>query len=126
MNKKRVSRLDVKKAVLTDKRFRELFPELQEDISKILSNPSCACNISHYDKFFKYKDRLALYFQDWEIKSPQEEAIEDSQNQWSVVNCNINELEDVLNSLHKNGRSQVAIARYEDQITLVVNNMGVW
>jgi hypothetical protein len=124
MSKRRLSRLDVKHAILTDKRFRELFPELQEDIAKVLHNPSCACNIPIYDQFFKYKDRLAKYFTDKEIKSPQEEAEEENINHWNVVNCKADELEEVLNGLHKIGRIQLAIARYQDEITLVTNSAG--
>ena len=124
MSKTRLSRLEIKRATLSDRRFRELFPELKDDIAKVLSNPSCGCNIPIYDKFYKFKDRLAQYFTDKEIKSPQEEAIEENQNFWSVTNCKASELEDILNKMHKIGRIQLSIARYEDEVTLVTNSIG--
>lgn len=125
MNKRRLSRLDIKHAILTDGRFRELFPEIKEDIAKVINNPSCACNIPIYDQFFKFKDRLAKYFSNKEIQSPQEEVQELNQNHWNVINCKVEELENVLNQMHKIGRVQIAIARYEDQVTIVVNDPGI-
>lgn len=123
--KKRLSRLDIKQAILTDSRFRELFPELKSDIQKVLNNPSCACNAPIYDNFFKYKDRLTDYFKGKEIKSFKEQATEDSQNHWNVINCKIDELEAVLNKLHKFGRIQIAAARYQDEVTVIVNDLGI-
>jgi hypothetical protein len=125
MTKKRLTRLDIKHAILTDGRFRDLFPELKEDIAKVLNNPSCACNIPIYEEFFRFKDRLGKYFSSKEIKSPKEEVEEDNQNHWSVINCHVDELEGVLNKMHKVGRQQIAVARYEDEITLVVNDLGI-
>lgn len=123
--KKQLTRLEVKHAILSDGRFRELFPELKDEIAKVISNPSCACNVPHYDKFFYYKDRLAKYFSGREVVSPKEEVEEANQNHWTVTNCSINELEDMLNKMHKLGRVQVAVARYQDQVTVVVNDMGI-
>ena len=125
MTKRRLSRLEIKNAVLNDKRFRDLFPELQEDIAKVIGNPSCACNVPIYDKFFKHKDRLVKYFSNREIKNPVEEVKETNQNHWSVYNCNVEEIEEVLNKMHKHGRHQIAIARYEDEVTIIVNSLGI-
>ena len=122
---KQLTRNDIKKAILSDSRFRDLFPELKDDFAKVLSNRSCACNIPVYDACFRFKDRLSQYFTNKEIKSPQEEAVEDNTNNWSVTNCKASELEGVLNKMHKIGRIQLAIARYEDEITLVTNSIGV-
>lgn len=124
-SKKRLSRLSIKHAILTDFRFRDLFPELKKEITEVLNNPSCACNVPIYDMFFRYKDRLAKYFSNYEIKSPQEEAEELNRNHWNVINCKTNELEEVLNKLHKVGRVQIAVARYEDDLTVIVNDTGV-
>ena len=77
-----------------------------------------------YGILMKYKDRLKEYFGDVEIKSPQEEAAETSQNHWKVINCKAEELEEILNKLHKIGRVQLAVARYEDEVTLIVNEIG--
>jgi len=123
--KTRLSRLEIKHAILTDGRFRKLFPELNEDILKVLNDPSCGCNVPVYDKFFKYKNRLAKYFSKRDIKSPEEEVQEMNQNNWNVINCKADELEEVLNKLHKVGRPQLAVARYEDKITVIINEPGV-
>jgi len=125
MGSKRLTRLDIKHAILSNVKFRELFPELEKEIKEVISNPSCPCHIPTYDLFFRYKDRLQQYFSMKEIKSPQEEAEDESQNNWSVINCKAHELEDVLNKLHKQGRLQIAIARFENEITLVVNSLGI-
>lgn len=125
MSKKTLTRLEIKQAILTDGRFRELFPELSDDIRKILNNPGCACNAPMLDKFFKYKDRLLEYFSNRDIKSPQEQVQEDNQNHWTVINCKVEELESVLNKLHKFGRKQIAVARYENDLTVIVNDMGI-
>lgn len=113
---KKLGILDVKQAILGDSRFRELFPELKEDFDKILNNPSCACNKKMYHKVFEYKDRLKKYFPDREIAKPENKP----QNYWSVINCKAIELQKILNNLHKHGRKQIAIARYEDQLTVVI------
>lgn len=127
MTKRPLTRLDIKQAILTDHRFRELFPELNEDIAKVIQNPSCGCNIPIYDSFFKYKDRLKKYFSLLEVKEDSERPNKnfDSQNRWNIINCKASELEDVLNKLHKIGRVQIAVARYEDEVTVVVNDSGV-
>lgn len=125
MNKKSLSRLEVKQAVLNDQRFRNLFPELKDTIRKIIEDPSCACNIKLLDKFFKYKKRLGEYFSNRAIKTPEEEKRELEQNHWSVFNCKADELEKMLNKMHKIGRKQIAVARYEDEVTVIVNDLGV-
>ena len=122
---KKLTRLEIKKAILSHAAFRDLFPELKDDFAKLLQNPGCSCGIQIIDKTFKYKSRLAEYFKDVEIKSPQEEAEDSSQNNWNVINCHIDELETVLNSFHKVGRVQLAVARFEDQCTLIVNSLGI-
>ena len=124
MTKKNLTRLEIKQAILTDGRFRDLFPELKSDISKVLNDPSCGCNVPIYNKFFQFKDRLKKYFSSREIKTPEEMTKEEVQNHWSVINCKANELEGILNRLHKHGFPQLAIARYEDEITVIVNEPG--
>ena len=43
-------------------------------------------------------------------------------NDWQVINCSIHELHERLKSLGP-GRKQLDIARYEDQVTVVVNHL---
>ena len=45
-----------------------------------------------------------------------------SQNNFSIINCSITELESKLRSLSP-GRKQIAISRYEDQVTVVINEL---
>ena len=123
MTKKKLSRLEIKQAILTDGRFRELFPELKSDIHKVLNDPSCGCNVPIYNKFFQFKDRLAKYFSTRDIKEP-DEPVEPNQNHWNVINCKASELEGILNQLHKLGHPQLAVARYEDEVTVIVNEPG--
>ena len=90
----KVSLLDVKKAILNDGRFRELFPELQEDFNAILDDPGCSCHTGKYKKVFKYKDRLKAYFPTKTIES--DNIPKSIVNHWSVINCTIDELENKL------------------------------
>lgn len=121
--KRKLGVLDVKQAIF-DERFQKLFPELSEDINKVLKDPGCACNRSIYLKFFEYKDRLQSFFPNRIIESIEEEKTKLAENHWNVINCNINELESKLRKLPP-GRKQLAVARYEDQVTVIVNHLDV-
>lgn len=120
---RKLSILDVKQAIY-DERFQRLFPELKEDIDKIIKDPTCSCNRSMYLKFFAYPDRLEKFFPNRIINSIEEEEVKSSQNHWLVINCKVTELEEKLRKLPP-GNKQIAVARYEDQITVIVNNIGV-
>ena len=104
------------KSALMDARFREMLPEsLNEDVAKFLRNPGCGCNAPIYRKILQScPDQVKKYFPTKEYISPEEEDEKLSRNTWSVINCHIDELESKMKSLHKVGRKQVAIARYED------------
>jgi hypothetical protein len=45
-----------------------------------------------------------------------------AKNNFSIINCSIGELEDRMKTLAA-GRKQIAIARYEDQVTVIVNEL---
>jgi hypothetical protein len=125
MNRK-LGILEVKQAFLSDIRFRELFPELKAEMDEALRNPTCACNRKLYDKFFEFSDRLRQYFPNRQIESTQEHVDTLAKNNWFVINCTINELESRLKRLPP-GRKQIALSRYQDQITAVINELdGVW
>jgi hypothetical protein len=112
---------DVKLA-LKDKRFRDSLPtSFKEDILKWEKNPGCGCNIPLYKKIIlDAKDQLKNYYPDKVV------IIESSDikqiNNFYVINCSILELEKNLKSLSP-GRKQVAIARYEDQVTVLINDL---
>lgn len=123
--KKKVTIHDIKQALL-DERFRSSLPEeLTEDVQKFLKNPGCACNHPIYLKVIqKARNQIIDYFPTME--TPQEDEIQKteklSKNNWQVINCHIDELSKELKSL-KSGRKQLDIARWQDQVTVVVNHI---
>src|SRR5579859_6211407 len=116
-----VGLMDIK-AALNDDRFRKLFPELTHEIDKYLKEPKCgACSVPVAREIMnRFPDRVEEYFPGRKVVKPDEEAAKLSENNWSVINCNIKDLEAKLRAL-PTGRKQLAIARYEDQVTVVVN-----
>lgn len=117
--------MEVKQA-LRDHRFREsLGIEYKEDLQKYLQNPSCACNLPLYKKIMsEAKDELQAYYPNRSVADLEAEAMKLAENNWSVINCHISELESKLIKLPP-GRKQLAIARHEDQVTVVVNELDV-
>lgn len=128
--KKRVTVHDIKQALL-DERFRaSLPPELTEDVQKFLKNPGCACNHPIYlNVLRKATKQIATYYPAKEEPDPvaMEKEIEKlSKNEWQVINCSIHELVDQLRKLGP-GRKQIEIARWQDQVTVIVNHLeGVY
>jgi hypothetical protein len=122
---KPITLLDVKQA-LRDSRFRDsLPPEFGEDIIKYVQNPGCACNFPLYKKIFKdAQTQLKAYFPGRELSDIDEETRKLAENHWTVLNCHKDELEEKLRKLPP-GRKQLAIARYEDQVTVVINELDI-
>ena len=120
---KMITLLDIKQA-LKDSRFRDtLPPNLIDEVQKFLKNPGCACNMPLYRKILsECSDQIKQYFPNREITDIKEEVKKLSENKFSVINCSIDELENKLRKLG-NGRKQIAIARYEDQVTVIVNDL---
>lgn len=119
--KKKLSILEVKQALL-DSRFRETLPDsLTTDVQKFLNNPGCSCNHPIYRKVIQEAQKqLADYFP---LKDTLvEEEKEQSKNEWQVINCTISELQKQLRSLPP-GKKQLEIARYQDQVTVVINHL---
>lgn len=123
MNK--ISLLEVKQA-LRDGRFRSSLPqELQPDMEKYLQNPGCACNTKFYRRILQEcKKQLVAYFPGKEIEDVDEELLKLAENNWTVFSCHIGELENKLRKLPR-GRKQIAVARWEDQVTVIVNDLEV-
>ena len=113
------------KLALKDQRFRNSLPkDLEGEVNQFLNNPGCACNVPLYRKILKdCGDQLEKYYPNSEL-----EKVEDiknvAENQWTVINCNINELESRLRKLGP-GRKQLDMARYEDQITVIINELDM-
>lgn len=117
--------LDVKKA-LRDSRFRDSLPEnFAEDLNKYLQNPGCACNLPIFKKVMtEAKENLQAYFPNRPVANLEEEAKKVAQNNFSVINCKANELQERLRKLPP-GRKQIAVARYEDEVTVIVNELDL-
>ena len=132
-NKVPISVLDVKTA-LKDESFRTTLPEsLNEDVQKFLGNPNCSCNLKIYQKLMaEAKDQLAKYFPDKFVpnadqiapNSPlaQPDVRKLAQNRFSVINCTVFDLEERMQKLPP-GRKQITITRWEDQVTVLVNEL---
>ena len=115
--------LDVKQAML-DPRFQKSLPEsILPDLQKFIKNPGCACNAPIYRKILKEcPDLLRKYFPTKEYEDPKVEVAEMAKNSWRVINCDTRDLEHQLRMLPP-GRKQIAVARYEDKITVVINEL---
>ncbi len=125
MKKQKIKLVDVKQALLDD-RFRATLPnELTNDVQKFLQNPGCACNHPIYRKVMKLAGKqLVDYFPTKEPTNPDEIPEKLSRNEWTVINCNINELASKLRKLGP-GRKQIDVSRFEDQVTVVINELDI-
>lgn len=121
----KVSIQEVKEA-LRDSKFRlSLPPELKEDVKKYERNPSCPCNMDVYRNILKYGvKQLKEYYPEKEVVNPDTELPPLQENRWTVINCTVYELEDHLKKAGV-GRKQIFVARYEDQATLIINDLDV-
>ena len=120
MMKNKITLLDIKHA-MRDSKFRDnLPPEFNEDMQKYLKNPNCQpCNTNLYAKILKEcKKQIQEYYPGKEISSLDEEL--EQANHWMVFSCGINELEQKLKKLSPLPK-QIVMARWQDQITVVVN-----
>lgn len=117
--------MEVKQA-LRDKRFRDSLPsEFNDVMQKYLQNPGCACNVPIYKKIMTdAKEQLQIYYPNRSIANLDEDAQKLSENHFSVINCHIDELEEKLRKLPK-GRKQIAVTRYEDVVTVVINELDL-
>lgn len=117
--------MDIRMA-LTDDRFRGLFPELQHEIDRYLKEPKCgACAVPVVKEILnKYPERVEKYFPNRKVVRPADEATTLGENNFTVINCKITELEDKLRRLPP-GRKQIAVTRYENEVTVIVNELAV-
>lgn len=124
MQKTKIKLNDVKQALL-DERFRESLPEsFQDDIKSFMKNPGCSCNHPFYKKIIlEAPEFLAKYYPNKLKINPEEIEKEISQtptNEWLVINCSVDELSSKLKKLPP-GRMQLEMARYQDQVTVVIH-----
>jgi hypothetical protein len=124
--KRRISIHEIKQALL-DQRFRDSLPsDLSEDVQKFLKNPGCVCNHPIYLKVMrKATKQISEYFPQKEVPDADQVEAEMeklAKNEWQVINCHISELGEELRKLGA-GRKQLDIARWQDQVTVVVNHL---
>jgi hypothetical protein len=125
MSSQKITLQDVKKA-LKDSRFRLNLPkEMEPDINEFLNNPGCACHAPLYRKIIKdCRDQLSRYFPGMKVPEHDEDIKRLAENHWTVINCRVDELESKLANLGP-GRKQLDVARWEDQVTVVVNELDI-
>ena len=128
-----ISVIDVKNA-LKDENFRNTLPEsLKDPVQKFLSNPNCSCNLKIYQQILsEAKEQITSYYPDKSYVNPEEQAKVQAQvaeqtkrlapNNFKVINCSIGELEETMKKLPA-GRKQVTLARWEDQVTVLINEL---
>lgn len=142
---KKIGLMEVKQA-LKDGRFRDQLPiELREDVAKFLQNPGCPCNKPTFKKVLKIAGRQLLdyYGTEAELDENLETAAPELDNtpmpnglyseapknpfdyefNYMVINCHVNELAKKLSELPKDSPKQISVARYEDQITCIINEL---
>ena len=123
---KKITPLDVKHA-LKDERFRDKLPEsLKSGADKFMKDPGCACHHKFIKQVLKEaKEQLLEYYPvASEITDPDKELEKLAKNNWRVINCHIDELESKLQALPY-GRKQLDIARWQDQVTIVINELEI-
>jgi hypothetical protein len=121
----KITLLDIKHA-LQDARFRKTLPDsMEKELLEYNKNRNCPCNTKLYRRIIKEaKQQLKAYFPGREVINEEEEIKKLAENHWIVINCHINELEKKLKKLPP-GRKQVEVARYEDQVTAIINEIDV-
>jgi hypothetical protein len=70
------------------------------------------------------KDQLQKYYPNLEVPDQEEELKKLADNNWRVINCHVDELEKKLSKLGP-GRKQLDVARWEDQVTVVINELDI-
>ena len=120
---KKIGLAEVKQA-LKDNRFRESLPEeLKPGLIEYLNNPGCLCNVPFYRRILKEaQDVLKRFYPGREVVNEEEEVAKLAQNHWTVINCKAENLEKELKRLPP-GRKQLAVTRYEDEVTVIVNEL---
>jgi len=118
-------RIQEVKQALRDPEFRKkLPPEFKDDLQKYEQNPGCLCNLPIYMKVLKAASKeLMEYFPGMTVEK-EEEIVKLAKNNFTVMNCHVDELEDKLKKLPP-GRKQIALSRYQDQITVVINELDL-
>lgn len=104
--------------------FRSQFPELRGEFDDFISKGGCAhCAKKMIEGLMQYEDRLFEYFGDVILAIDPPESFDPvGDNNFTVINCGVHELEDKLNALPP-AAYQITAARYEDKVTVVINRL---
>jgi len=121
----KISLGDVKNA-LKDSRFRMSLPKsMSKEVDEFLGNPGCACHIPLYRKIMRdCREQLSRYYPGKAPTDPDEEVKAMAHNRWTVINCHVDDLEAKLSGLGP-GRKQLDVARWNDQVTVVINELDL-
>ena len=121
----KITLLDIKQA-LQDARFRKTLPDsMSKELAEYNKNRNCPCNTKLYRRILKEaRQQLKDYFPGRDVVNEEEEIRKLAENHWTVINCHIKELEGKLKKLPP-GRKQVEVARYEDQVTAIINEIDI-
>ena len=110
------------KTALRSHEFRNMYPELKDELDTYLTNPDCKCNVPLYNAILSDLDRLKKWFgKDAVVVDPLLPEEPDQLNRWQVINCHIDELDKYLQEL-PHGPKQIAIARFENEVTVIIND----
>jgi len=117
--------MEVKQA-LRDARFRDSLPSsMAKELDEFINNPGCPCNVPLYRNVIRdCQKQLSDYFPGSEVADIDKEIQKLSENNWTVINCSIKDLESKLRKLPP-GRKQLAVTRYEDEVTVIVNELDI-
>lgn len=120
-----VTMMDVR-AALRDDRFLAQFPELSGLVGRYRTQKHCgSCGVELARAIIeKYPERVREYFPGREVLTPREEAAAVAATEdYTVINCKTTELEAKLRRLPP-GRKYVTVARWQDEVTVIVNHLG--
>lgn len=113
-----VTMMDVRGA-LHDRRFLDMFPELASLADRYTKSPQCgSCGVALAREIIqRFPERLGDYFVGRDLPVHQD-GTED--RQFEVINCHVDDLEAKLRGLPPGVSKHVALARWEDQVTVVI------
>jgi len=115
---KKITIRDLKKA-LWKSEFRNLFPELKEQIKTFLQNPNCKCNAPLYNTILHHRDRLESFFGTPLEIVDKPVTEQELLSRIHVINTTVDNLEAELRKLPV-GPKHITVSRYQNDITAVV------
>lgn len=126
MSDKPITLFDVKQA-MRDNRFRASLPaDLKEDTNKYLQNPGCACNMPIYRNVLKLgKAQLESYFPGRTVVDIEAEDKAMKNSYFTVIDCNVKDLQEKLNKLKLPRHIQMTTSRYEDKIVVIIRELEI-